>query len=127
MPVELAVAGLVGVSFVAGLACIALAVYLFSREKGRMAMGVPAWVPALALGALLTFIVPGCLLFLLFYVLVSPAPPPPPTCYAPQPPTCYLVGPAAMAGLVLGRGELLERLNREGKIPDGVYRRVKGR
>jgi hypothetical protein len=121
------VAGLAGASFLAGAACIALAFYLFSRKKGLAVAGVPAWAPALALGALLTFIVPGCLAFLLFYALVSPTPPPPPTCYAPKPPTCYAVGPSAIAGLALGRGELLERLHKEGSVPDHIYRRVKDR
>ncbi len=122
LPVEMAAAGLAGLSFLAGIACMAFAIY--ARKKHLSIAGIPAWAPALALGALLTFIVPGCLIFLLFYVLVSPTPPPP-TCYAPKPPTCYDVAPVAMAGLVMGRRELLERLNKEGKISDGIYRRVK--
>jgi hypothetical protein len=125
LPVEPAMMALAAISFLAGLACTALAVYLFSRKKELRALGMPAWAPVLALGALLTLIVPCGLIFLLYYVMTTPTPPPPPTCYAPKPPTCYDVAPAAMAGLVLGRRELLERLKQEGKISDGVYRRIK--
>lgn len=123
LPVEMAAVGLACLSFLAGIACVAFAI--FARKKKLGVAGMPVWAPALALGALLTFIVPGCLVFLLFYVLASPTPPPP-TCYAPKPPTCYEVAPAALAGMVVGRRELLERLNKEGKISDGIYGRVKG-
>ncbi len=125
LPVETAALGLAALSIILGLALIAAAVYLFSRRREMKIVGLPAWASLLAAGALLTLIVPGCLAFLLLYVLVSPVQPPPPTCYAPQPPTCYDMATTAMAGLVLGRKELLERLHGEGKIPDGVYRRLR--
>ncbi|MCD1294709.1 hypothetical protein CUJ83_06810 [Methanocella sp. CWC-04] len=113
-----------GVAFIIGLSCTAYAVFLFVKEREKKALGIPMWIPVLLAGLAMTLIIPGILIFLLgamSYIEVVSTP----TCYAPAVDP-MLENATMMAGTVVAaRGQLLEKLHEEGKVPESIYNKIK--
>lgn len=122
----LIVAGLAAIVFPIGLAVVAVSVFLFVKKKDMKVAGLPAWAVALAAGLIMTFIIPGAIMFILILIfmveLVSM--PPVVTCYAPMEDPANVTTMAAGA-LIVSRVELLDKLHKDGRISESLYRKLK--
>lgn len=121
--------------FVPGLALTITSAYVFLRDRSKNIAGIPLWMPMLLVGLAMTLVVPAAVLFLgsvtvgelagrLVDTIVHPSPTPLPMCYKPAPPSATPTAGALMAA-GLARSELLEKLAKEGRIPEKVYCRLR--
>jgi hypothetical protein len=122
----LIVAILAGIMFLIGLVAVAISVFLFVKKKGMKVAGIPAWTAALAAGLLLTLVIPGAILFILILIVLLElgSQPPVVTCYAPMEDPLNTTTMAAGA-LIASRVEMLDRLHKDGRIPESLYRKLK--
>lgn len=113
-------------SLAAGLLCIGVSAYLFTRRKSLALGPVPVWMITLVTGLFLTLVIPGTVVFLLMQAIM--APPPVVTCYEVQPEvTCYKPSASIVmtAVPVAMRLELAEKLRESGKLPEHIYSKIK--